>query len=100
MASLSQLPQVLKTPVKVQQRTALQAQVERSVAVRQELYSDPLLNLPQVQSALGGISYKALDSLMRSGKLKCWRINPNGHRKVRLSVLREFIAVRENGGAQ
>jgi hypothetical protein len=97
MASFSQLPQVLKAPVKVQQRTALQAQVERSMAVKRELFADPLLNLPQVQTALGGISYKSLDMLLRKGELRAFRVHPRGQRKVRLSVLRAFIAEREGG---
>jgi hypothetical protein len=91
---------ILKVAIKPQQRNLLQAQVDRSLALRQELFADPILPLDQVQSALGGISYKSLDTLLRKGELKAFRVHPRGQRKVRLSELRKFIAARENGGAQ
>jgi hypothetical protein len=68
--------------------------------MRQDLFADVLLPMRVVQHALGDISYAQLNSLIKAGKLKTWRISPHSQRKVRMSVLKAFIESRENGGAQ
>jgi hypothetical protein len=97
-----QLPHSVKAPVKLPQQRALDQQVQKTIQMRQELFSDALVPLKVVQHALGDISYAQLNNLIRDGRLKVWRVSPRSQRKVRMSVLRAFIAdrERENGGSK
>jgi len=100
MATLPQVAHSVKAPVKPAQQRALDLQVQKTLQMRQDLFADVLLPMRVVQHALGDISYAQLNSLIKAGKLKTWRISPHSQRKVRMSVLKAFIESRENGGAQ
>jgi hypothetical protein len=98
---MATLPQFgVKALVKPAAQRALELQVQKTIEMRQEIFADPLLPIETVQHALGDISYSQLNTLIRSGKLPCFRINPRGQRKIRASVLKRFLAEHENGGAQ
>jgi len=90
MAAVSNPPN-LKTPVRPLQRGPLAMQIEKQIAQRSALFSDPLLDLKTVSTALGGASYSRLRALIKSGKLKVFRIG-RGHMKVRQSVLSALLA--------
>ncbi len=98
---MATLPQIgVKALVKPAAQRALQLQVEKTLEMRQEIFADPLVPIKVVQHALGDISYSQLNTLIRSGKLSVFRINPRGARKVRASVLKRFLAEHETGGVQ
>ena len=80
MASPPQISHSVKTPVKARANRAFDLQVQRILALRQELTSDPLLDLRTVQNVLGGLSYASLNSLVRRGELKTFRVTPRGIR--------------------
>ena len=74
------------------QRTGRTAQIlARQQAIRDRIPIDPLLPLSEVRAALGG-SYGTLNKLLQSGRLPYWQAVPCSQRRVRSSVLNEFLA--------
>lgn len=78
----------------------LAAQIERNLAQRSALFSDPLLDLRTVAAALGNLSYSTIRKLIASGELKTFRIGKRGHYKVRQSVLCALLAEGDAQGVQ
>jgi excisionase family DNA binding protein len=73
------------------QRTGRTAQIlARQQAMRDRIPIDPLLPLSEVRAALG-VSYGTLNKLLQSGKLPYWQAVPCSQRRVRQSVLTEFL---------
>jgi hypothetical protein len=66
-------------------------------AKRKELYSDPILSLKDVSTALGDCSYGYLRGLLKKGLLPAFRIG-NGHWKVRQSALTDMLRNAEKSG--
>jgi excisionase family DNA binding protein len=65
-----------------------------------ELMADPLLTIAAVRQSLG-CGYAQLNRWITQGKLPVVRLGgPHGHRKVRLSALRAFLAAGESQGGQ
>jgi hypothetical protein len=81
-------------------RSLLAQQISRSLAVQNELLSDPLIDLKTAAVSLGGCSYATLCRYIRLGKLRVWRLSPRGKRKIKLSSLRALLAEGEKGGVQ
>lgn len=77
-------------------RTIVGQQVQRALALQNELLGDPLIDLKTAALALGGCSYPTLNRHIASGRLKAFRIGPRGHRKIRLSSLRSLLAEGES----
>src|SRR5271157_5173041 len=80
------------TPLRQTFRTPLTRQIESALAQRAALMADPLLDLSTVRVALGGIGYSKMGQLLKSGELPSVRIGKRGHRKVRTSALKAFLA--------
>lgn len=80
----------LKVPIRRPQSGSLTMQIEKQLAQRSALFTDPLLDLRTVAAALGGVSYSRIRSLIKSGKLRVFRIG-RGHMKVRQSVLSALL---------
>jgi len=82
----------LDTPLRQTFRSPLAKQIEHQLTQRTALFADPLLDLTTVRVALGGISPSTLNKLIKNGELATVRIGKHGHRKVRTSVLKAFLA--------
>jgi hypothetical protein len=80
-------------------RTLVGQQVQRAVALQNELLNDPLIDLKTAALAIGGCSYPTLNRHIASGRLKVFRIG-RGRRRVRLSSLRAFLAQGDSQGVQ
>lgn len=86
------------TPLRQTFRGPLARQIEHQLSQRAALFSDPLLDLATVRVALGGISPSKLNQLIRDGELRTIRIGRRGHRKIRTSVLKAFLATGVQNG--
>ena len=74
--------------------------IARQLAVKDELYSDPLLSLTEFRAATGSPSYSHVRKLIKDGKIQVWRPYPKAHMKIRLSEIRRFLASGAVPGAQ
>jgi hypothetical protein len=83
-----------KSPVRPARNGLLAQQVQRELALQNELLSDPLVDLRTARLTLG-VGYAQLNRYVAKGHLKVFRIGPRGHRKVRLSSLRALLAEGE-----
>ncbi len=86
------------TPLRQTFRGPLALQIEHQINQRAQLFADPLLDLATVRVALGGISSSTLNKLVKNGELPTVRIGKHGHRKVRTSVLKTFLATGVQNG--
>jgi len=82
---------IANTPLYQTFRGPLAQQIENVLAQRAALMADPLLDLATCRVALG-IGYSKLGQLLKSGELPSVRIGKRGHRKVRTSALKAFLA--------
>jgi len=80
----------LQSPVKPVQRGRLGQLIARQQELRDELIMDPLLDLGTVQQVLG-ISYRTLNRMLNTGELRKFQVRRHASRKVRQSVLREYL---------
>jgi hypothetical protein len=76
-------------------RNPLGIQITRTLALKQELFGDPLIGLSECRLAIGQCSYSQLRKWISAGQIRTWRPSPRGHHKVRLSELRRFLAAGE-----
>jgi hypothetical protein len=84
-----------KSPILPAARSLLGQQVQRALALQNELLSDPLVDLKTAALSLGGCSYSSICRYINTGRLKVFRIGERGKRKVRLSSLRAVLAEGE-----
>ena len=82
----------VKTPRYRRSALALQAQQAREQ--KHSLAVDPLMTLAEAVPLLGSPSYNLLRKWIADGKLRTWRIG-NGHIKIRLSAVKEFVEQNE-----
>lgn len=80
----------LKTPVSPSRSGRVRRLLARQEELRNQLTSDPLLDLETVRTVLG-VSYGTLNRLLATGRLKKFQIG-RGERKVRQSALAAYLA--------
>jgi hypothetical protein len=61
--------------------------------------ADPLIDMRTTRLTIG-VGYAQLNRYIAQGRLKVFRIGPRGHRKIRLSSLRAFLAEGESQGVK
>jgi excisionase family DNA binding protein len=91
MAEKNNLAQSPVKPSAPRAFTPVGVQIAAQLATKRELFGDPLLNIKEIELALG-CSYSNVRNLIADGRLRSWRASPRGHHKVRLSEIRRYLA--------
>jgi hypothetical protein len=89
-----------KLPVRAAKNSLLGQQVQRALALQEELLRDPLVDLRTARLTLWGCSYATINRYIAEGRLKVFRVGPRGHRRIRLSSLRALLAEAEGEQSQ
>ena len=94
------MPETL-TPTKnyYKRPSPLLTEMQRSLEVRQQIISDPLLGTPEVCKMLS-CSYSHLRDLIHRKEIGIWRPHRRSHIRVRLSEVRRYIASGFKGEKQ